>query len=131
MAASLGSSSVRIKRIYESAAADDGMRILVDRLWPRGIRKDQAAFDRWVRDIAPSDALRQWFGHDPVRWPEFRERYAEELRGHAELLRELRALAREGPITLLYSAHDEAHNNAVVIREALLGRLPARKPAPA
>ncbi len=129
MTARLSSDRVRIKRIYEPASADDGTRILVDRLWPRGIRKEQNAFDRWLREISPSTELRRWFGHDPTRWAEFRERYAEELRTHDALLRELRTLARDGPITLLYSAHDEAHNNAVVIREALLGRLRTSKAA--
>jgi uncharacterized protein YeaO (DUF488 family) len=119
--------NIHLKRAYDAPAPDDGTRILVDRLWPRGISRDRAALDRWLKDIAPSNELRQWFGHDPGRWPQFRIRYARELRGHRDLLRELRALACLGPITLVYSAHDEAHNNAVVIRDVLLGRGSARR----
>jgi uncharacterized protein YeaO (DUF488 family) len=98
------------------------MRILVDRLWPRGIRKSDAAIDRWAKSIAPSSALREWFGHDPARWPEFRRRYATQLRRHPDELAELRALARKGPITLVFAARDERRNDAVVLRNVLLGR---------
>lgn len=114
--------NVRLKRAYERPSPSDGVRILVDRLWPRGVRKDSAALDRWAKDLAPSAGLRKWFGHDPARWPEFERRYAGELREHARELAELRALAREKPITLVYSAHDEAHNDAVVLRKVLLHR---------
>ena len=114
--------NIRVKRAYEQPARDDGTRILVDRLWPRGIRKVDAAVDQWAKDLAPSTALRKWFGHDPERWPEFRKRYAEELRQHEEQLRQLRALARTSPVTLVYSAHDEAHNDAVALRDFILGR---------
>lgn len=118
--------NVKLKRAYEPAARSDGRRILIDRLWPRGVSKAKAAIDGWMKDIAPSTALRQWFGHDPALWQEFRGRYAEEIRRHPEQLRELRRFAAEGPLTLIYSAHDEAHNDAVVLRAALLGRWPKR-----
>jgi uncharacterized protein YeaO (DUF488 family) len=113
---------VKLKRAYEPAAANDGTRILIDRLWPRGVKKADAAIDQWIKDIAPSTALRKWFGHDPERWAEFRSRYAAEVREHRELLERLRALASHGQITLVYSAHDEVHNDAVVLRNLLLGR---------
>lgn len=112
--------NVRLKRAYEPPSGQDGTRILVDRLWPRGVSKDAAALDEWMKDIAPSTDLRKWFGHDPARWEEFRRRYAEEVRRRPELLGQLRSLARRGPITLVYSAHDEAHNDAVVLRDLIL-----------
>jgi uncharacterized protein YeaO (DUF488 family) len=114
--------NVRLKRAYEPAQSDDGSRILVDRLWPRGVSKADAALDQWMKEIAPSTELRQWFGHDPARWQEFQRRYAEEVRQQPALLRQLRELAHNGPITLVYSAHDELHNDAVVLRQLLLGR---------
>ena len=114
--------NVKLKRAYSPPSAADGTRILIDRLWPRGVRKSSAGIDRWVKDIAPSTALRKWFGHDPARWQEFRRRYAAEIRDHADQLAELRAAAREGPITLVFAARDELHNDAVVLRDALLGR---------
>ncbi len=113
---------IRLKRAYDLPSAEDGTRILIDRLWPRGVRKSSAGIDRWLKDIAPSTALRKWFGHDPARWQEFRRRYAAEIRDHADQLAELRAAAREGPITLVFAARDELHNDAVVLRDALLGR---------
>ena len=119
---SVPAANVRLKRAYERPARSDGMRILIDRLWPRGVRKADAKLDRWLKDIAPSTALRTWFGHDPARWPEFRRRYAEEIRRHPDELAQLRVLARKGPITLVYAAHDELHNDAVVLRSLLLGR---------
>ena len=112
--------NVKLKRAYEPAAAEDGRRILIDRLWPRGVSKERAAIDQWMKDIAPSTALRKWFGHDPDRWDEFRQRYANEVRHHADLLDQLRALARQRPITLVYSAHDEKHNDAVELRKLIL-----------
>lgn len=112
----------RLKRAYDPAAASDGIRVLVDRLWPRGVRKVDAAIDRWTKDVAPSTALRKWFGHDPDRWQEFRLRYAEEINEHRDLLDELRTLARAGRITLVFAAHDELHNDAVVLRDIVLGR---------
>src|SRR5207248_8476986 len=99
-----------------------------DRLWPRGVRKADAAIDLWAKDIAPSAALRRWFGHDPARWHEFRRRYSEEIDQHRERLGELRALAQRGRITLVFAAHDEGHNDAVVLREILLGRNITRGP---
>ena len=114
--------NVRLKRAYEPAAAEDGTRILIDRLWPRGISKADAALDQWMKDIAPSTELRKWFGHDPARWEEFQRRYVEELHGNGELLGQLRSLARNSMVTLVYSAHDEAHNDAIVLRDLLLGR---------
>jgi uncharacterized protein YeaO (DUF488 family) len=114
--------NIRLKRAYDAAHAGDGTRILVDRLWPRGVRKVDAAIDLWARDIAPSTGLRKWFGHNPTRWPEFRRRYSEEMRQHRDRLGELRALAQGGRITLVFAAHDTAHNDAVVLREILLGR---------
>ncbi|PWG02229.1 DUF488 domain-containing protein [Sphingosinicella humi] len=117
--------NIRLKRAYEPPATSDGRRILVDRLWPRGISKADAAIDRWMKDIAPSTDLREWFGHDAERWPEFQRRYALEVRKHREQLAELRRLARKDPLTLVYSARDEAHNDAVALRQVLLGRSPA------
>jgi uncharacterized protein YeaO (DUF488 family) len=114
-------SHIRLKRVYEPPAPDDGVRILVDRLWPRGLRKADAAVDRWLKELAPSTALRQWFGHDPQRWPDFQDRYRAELADKAELLQELRVLARREPITLLYGARDDRHNQAVVLRDVLAG----------
>ncbi len=111
---------IRLKRAYEPADPGDGVRILVDRLWPRGVSKNAAAIDRWMKDIAPSADLRRWFGHDPARWEEFRRRYTAELHQNAPLLDELRALARHDTITLVYGARDEAHNDAVVLRDLLL-----------
>ena len=122
MSARIPSGNVRLKRAYAPAEPGDGMRILVDRLWPRGVRKADAAVDLWLKDVAPSTALRKWFGHDPARWQAFRERYAEELRQRPEALSRIRELARKGPVTLVYSAHDEVHNDAVVLRELVLGR---------
>ncbi len=122
MAKGLSARDIRLKRAYQPAAADDGTRILIDRLWPRGLKKSDAAIDRWLKDIAPSTALRQWFAHDPARWPEFRRRYAAEIRRHPDQLAELRAIARKGPVTLIFSARDELRNDAVVLRNVLLGR---------
>jgi uncharacterized protein YeaO (DUF488 family) len=110
---------IRLKRAYAPPSADDGIRVLVDRLWPRGVRKSDAAIDRWVKDIAPSTELRRWFGHDPARWDEFERRYSAELSKDAVLLNELRDIAKKGTLTLVYSAHDEAHNQAVVLRNVL------------
>ena len=117
-----------IKRIYEPASRSDGMRILVDRMWPRGIKKDKAKIDVWLKDVAPSTALRRWFGHEPARWKTFRERYRAEL-SKSEALAQLRDLARTAKrVTLLYSARDERHNQAVVLAE-VLNNLPRRRKA--
>ena len=110
---------VKLKRIYDAPAPDDGRRVLVDRLWPRGIGKEEARLDDWLKEIAPSDALRKWFGHDPAKWEEFRARYRAELQSHGEQLAELRTAASEGTVTLLYAAKDAEHNNAVVLKELL------------
>lgn len=120
MRKSVAADRIRLKRAYEPPASDDGTRILIDRLWPRGVKKADAAIDEWVKEIAPSTALRKWFGHDPERWPEFRRRYRAEIRQHGELFDRLLALAQRGPITLVFSAHDEAHNDAVVLKDMLL-----------
>jgi uncharacterized protein YeaO (DUF488 family) len=112
--------NVRLKRAYEPPAADDGIRILVDRLWPRAVSKDALALDVWMKDIAPSTELRRWFGHDPDRWHEFCRRYAAEVHEHQDLLEELRACARKGRITLVFSARDERHNDAVALRSLIL-----------
>ena len=114
-------SHVKLKRAYEPQAPDDGLRILVDRLWPRGVKKSDAAIDDWMKEIAPSAALRKWFDHDPERWQEFRRRYKAELRQRPEELEKLRRLAQRGRITLIFAARDEAHNDAVVLRDMLLG----------
>lgn len=120
----IAAADVRLKRAYETPDRRDGRRILVDRLWPRGISKAGARIDLWLKELAPSTELRKWFGHDPARWDGFRRLYAEEIHGNAELLAHLRELAREGPVTLVYSARDEVHNDAVVLRDVLLGRSP-------
>jgi uncharacterized protein YeaO (DUF488 family) len=120
MSERISADHVRLKRAYEPPASDDGARILVDRLWPRGIKKTDAAIDEWMKEIAPSTELRKWFGHDPERWQEFRRRYQSEIRQHPEELHQLRTLAQHGRITLVYSARDEAHNDAVVLRDVLL-----------
>lgn len=111
---------VRIKRIYETPGSD-GERVLVDRLWPRGVSREAAAIDRWLKELAPSDALRRWFGHEPARWAEFGRRYRRELAAQRELIEELRRLARSRPLTLLFSARDAAHNQAVILRKVILG----------
>ncbi len=111
---------VRLKRAYEAPSAEDGTRVLVDRLWPRGLRKSSAAIDRWLKDVAPSTELRRWFGHDPSRWSEFRRRYRTELSHKPELLNELRTVAQRGPLTLIYAARDELHNEAVVLRDVIV-----------
>lgn len=128
MAKRVKAANVKLKRAYKRPAARDGTRILIDRLWPRGVKKTDAAIDQWAKDIAPSTALRKWFGHDPARWQEFRHRYGAEMREHGASIGKLRELARRGPVTLVYAAHDEVHNDAVALRGFLLGRQIARKP---
>jgi uncharacterized protein YeaO (DUF488 family) len=110
---------IRLKRAYEPASAEDGYRVLVDRLWPRGVSKQEARLDEWEKELAPSTELREWFGHDPGRFAEFRRRYSDELRANAPRLTELRRRARAGTLTLVYSAHDSEHNDAVVLAEVL------------
>lgn len=112
--------AVWIKRVYEPPSPRDGVRVLVDRLWPRGLSKGDAAVDHWMKELAPSTKLRRWFGHDPTRWQEFRRRYRAELKGKAELVEELRGIMGNRRLTLVYAARDERHNQAVVLREVLL-----------
>ncbi|WP_292365820.1 MULTISPECIES: DUF488 domain-containing protein [unclassified Methanoculleus] len=113
---------IRTKRIYAEPSKDDGARILVDRLWPRGISKERALLDRWEKDLAPGDELRRWFGHDPAKWEEFLRRYRAELEGKEEELARLRREAGEGTVTLLYAARDEEHNNAVALKRYIEGK---------
>ena len=113
--------TIKLKRAYEPPEPADGLRILVDRLWPRGVSKDAAAIDHWYKELAPSTALRRWFGHDPARWAEFGERYRRELEEKQDQLEELRAITRKSTVTLVYAAHDTAHNQAVVLRDVLRG----------
>ena len=110
---------VDIKRAYLPAEKSDGKRILIDRLWPRGLSKEKAKIDLWLKEIAPSTELRKWFGHDPEKWTEFRKRYKAELKKNKEVVGELKSALKDGPATLIYSAHDEEHNDAVVLREFL------------
>jgi uncharacterized protein YeaO (DUF488 family) len=110
---------LKLKRIYEAPAPEDGRRILVDRLWPRGISKEAAHLDAWLKEIAPSDDLRRWYGHDPQRWDEFRRRYREELKGHTALVDELRRQSRKESVTLLFAAQDAEHSNAAVLKEVI------------
>ena len=114
-----GMNPIRVKRVYEKPEESDGVRILVDRLWPRGLSKKEAAVDLWLKELAPSNELRLRFHHDRDRWPEFRREYLEELRGKADLLGQARSRRAGGPVTLLYAARDTERNNAVVLREAL------------
>ena len=113
---------IAVKRVYQPAERSDGQRVLVDRLWPRGVSKAEAKLDLWLKDIAPSDELRKWFGHDPERWEEFQKRYREELKDKGEEVAELKKLLVKDKVTLLYGAHDEKHNNAVALAAWLHGR---------
>lgn len=115
---------VRLKRAHEPATSTDGYRVLIDRLWPRGISRERARLDDWERELAPSTELRQWFGHEPERFAEFRRRYIEELRSERPRLTALRRRARDGTLTLIYSAHDTQHNDAVVLADILRRGLP-------
>lgn len=116
---------IRLKRVYDPAAADDGYRVLIDRLWPRGVSRARAELDAWEKELAPSAELRKWFGHVPERFEEFRRRYIEELRDQGPQLAQLRRRARAGTLTLVYSARDSEHNDAVVLAEVLKRGLPA------
>jgi uncharacterized protein YeaO (DUF488 family) len=111
--------SVRIKRAYDNPLPEDGYRVLVDRLWPRGISKGDAKLDEWLKTIAPTDELRRWIHSDPSRWGEFRRKYLSELKGHRQTLRPLAKRARNGQVTLVYSSSNEKHNNAVVLKQYL------------
>ena len=110
---------VHIKRVYDEPSETDGTRILIDRLWPRGLSKAKAKIDLWLKDIAPSTALRQWFGHDPRKWHEFKKRYKDELHKNSTAVAQLRAHMAKGKVTLVYSAKDQEHNDAVVLQEYL------------
>ena len=114
--------TIRLKRAYEEPSGDDGTRILVERLWPRGVTKDRAAIDLWLKEVAPSPQLRKWYGHDPDKWEEFRRRYRAELDDKGEVLDDLRRRLRGGPVTFVFAARDEEHNSAVVLREYLEGQ---------
>ncbi len=127
-----GRPPIRIRRVYDPPGEDDGTRVLVDRIWPRGVKREKAALDAWLPEVAPSPELRRWFGHRPERWPEFRRRYLAELDSPtpaaARDLGQLRALARSGPLTLLYGARDREHNQARVLREWLQATLDRASP---
>lgn len=110
---------IKIKRVYEPVSPDDGKRILVDRLWPRGIKREEAKIDEWLKDVAPSDNLRKWFGHDPSKWIEFKNRYKKELKVKEEILERLREEAKKGNVTLLFSTKDTEHNNALALKEII------------
>jgi len=110
---------IKTKRIYDPPSPEDGKRILVDRLWPRGIKKDDARIEEWLKDIAPSTELRKWFSHDPAKWAEFKKRYKKELEAKEALIKELRTKAGKGTVTLLFAAKDTGHVNAEVLREVL------------
>lgn len=122
MTASPPAANLQLKRVYDPAEPSDGTRILVDRLWPRGVSKERADLADWMKEIAPSTALREWFGHDPARWGEFQSRYRAELANHQAELDQIRDLATKGVVTLVYGARDEVHNDAVVLRDVLLGK---------
>jgi uncharacterized protein YeaO (DUF488 family) len=112
---------IQLKRVYEKPARGDGLRVLVERLWPRGLSKERAAVDLWLKDVAPSPELRKWFGHDPARWVEFQKRYAKELRENKEAVEVLKEKARKGTVTLVYAARDEEHNGALALKRFLEG----------
>ena len=122
MSIKIVASHIKLKRAYEPPVATDGTRVLIDRLWPRGLSKATVEVSHWMKELAPSTELRKWFNHDPARWEEFKRRYTAELHRDVERLSPLRLLAQASVVTLVYAAHDEQHNNAVVLRELLLGR---------
>ena len=113
---------IHLKRVYEEPSKKDGIRILVERLWPRGLTKERAAVDLWLQDVAPSSELRKWFGHDPARWEQFQERYRQELREKKDAVQLLRQKGKEGTVTLVYAARDEDHNGALALKELLQSR---------
>ena len=118
---------ITLKRAYEPVAREDGTRFLVERLWPRGVKRDALRLDAWLKDVAPSTKLRQWFGHDPAKWPEFQRRYRAELDRNIGALEPLLKAARHGRVTLIYSSHDQEHNNAVVLKTYIESRLAGPK----
>jgi len=113
---------IKLKRVYDPVADDDGTRFLVERLWPRGIKKSDLQMQAWLKDVAPSSSLRQWFSHDPKKWNDFRERYFRELRSNVRALEPLVAAVKQGTVTLLYSSRDSEHNNAVALRDYIEGQ---------
>jgi uncharacterized protein YeaO (DUF488 family) len=120
---------IQVKRVYERAAPEDGIRVLVDRIWPRGVTKQEARLDMWLKEIAPSTALRKWFAHDPAKWIDFKKRYAQELDSHREILAELAAKAKRSAVTLLFGSKEERYNNAAALKEYLeRRRSPGAKP---
>ncbi len=112
---------IKIKRVYEKPVKEDGFRILVDRLWPRGLSKGKAAVDLWFKEIAPSTELRKWFAHDPAKWTEFQKKYKKELQENSGAVSELKKYVESGNVTLLYAAHDEEHNQAIIIKDFISG----------
>lgn len=114
---------LKVKRVYENAEAGDGRRFLVERLWPRGMKKEALKMEAWIKGVAPSDDLRRWFGHDPLKWTEFQQRYRAELESNPDAWEPILEAARHGEVTLLYSAHDTEHNNAIVLKSFLEERL--------
>jgi uncharacterized protein YeaO (DUF488 family) len=114
---------IKIKRVYDAPSSGDGKRILIDRLWPRGVKKDDARIDAWMKDVAPSDGLRKWFGHDPEKWGEFKARFFAELKNRKDLVDQLAGMARKGRVTLLYGSKEERFNNAVALKEYLETRM--------
>lgn len=113
---------IKLKRVYDRPSGDDGLRILVERLWPRGLTKEQAAVDLWLKDIAPSPELRKWFAHDPAKWAEFQRRYRAELRRNKDAVKQLKGKTRAGTVTFLYAARDEKRNSAVLLKRVVEGR---------
>ncbi len=108
---------LKIKRVYETPSRGDGKRILIDRLWPRGLKKEEVQVDEWLKELAPSTELRKWFGHDPAKWAEFKKRYKKELSGKSDLIKRIKAEARKGTVTLVFSASDAEHSNAAFLKE--------------
>ncbi len=117
---------IKIKRVYEKSVPDDGTRFLVERLWPRGMKKESLHMEAWLKDVAPSNDLRKWFGHDPAKWADFQKRYFDELDENPEAIQPIIEAARKGEVTLLYSAHDLEHNNAVALKNYISKRLKTR-----
>ena len=112
--------TISLKRAYDSSSQSDGARFLVERLWPRGVKKTSLKIDAWIKDVAPTTELRKWFNHDPAKWEEFRRRYFEQLKNHRAALQPILDAAQNGPVTLIYSSHDEVHNNAVALKDFLM-----------
>ena len=121
---------LKLKRVYEPAASSDGIRFLVERLWPRGVKKTALQVDAWLKDVGPSTTLRRWFSHDPGKWNEFRRRYFRELEANAEAVDPILKAARRGRVTLVYSSHDTEHNNAVALKDYLESRIGKKRSAP-